>query len=187
MNEPMQDASVADAALIARAKAGEAAAFGLLYRRHMTPIYRYLRTRVGSDRDAEDLTEQVFLKAFESLETYEERGAPFAAFLYRVAYNTVVDHYRTKKSELSLEEIGELQSDAVEIEKRLVDKERVKNIVTAMYALPEHYQEVIRLRIILDLTTQEVAEWMERKPNAVRVLLHRALKALQRELGSADE
>lgn len=183
----MPDPPVSDATLISRAKSGEVAAYGHLYRRYLTPIYRYLRARVGRDRDAEDLAEQVFLKAFESLETYEQRGAPFGAYLYRVAYNAVVDHYRTEKSEVPLSEITSFSGESINVEKRLVEAERVEQIMRAMGGLPEHYQEVIRLRVILDMTTKEVAEWMERTPNSVRVLLHRALKALQRELMTKDE
>lgn len=186
MSEHGQDPPTTDAVLIARAKAGETAAFGLLYRRHLEPIYRYILSRVYRDRDAEDLAEQVFLKAFESLGTYEERGAPFEAFLYRVAYNTVVDYYRTQKSELPLEKIEGVQGEASGIEKGLVDKERLVEIMKAMSGLSDDYQEVIRLRIVLDLPTEEVAGWMDRKPNAVRVLLHRALKALRREMGEID-
>lgn len=182
----MQDPPVEDAALIAEAKAGEVEAFGHLYRRHLATIYRYVRSRVYRDRDAEDLTEQVFLKAFESLETYEERGVPFEAFLYRVAHNTVVDYYRTQKAELPLEKIEGVHGENSEIERGLLDKERIAEIMAAMNGLSEDYQEVIRLRVILDLPTDEVAQWMDRKPNAVRVLLHRALKALRTELGEVD-
>jgi RNA polymerase sigma-70 factor (ECF subfamily) len=187
MSEHMPDPPASDATLISKAKSGEVAAYGHLYRRYLTPIYRYLRARVGRDRDAEDLTEQVFLKAFESLETYEERGAPFSAYLYRVAYNAVVDHYRTRKNELPLEQVDSLEGESIDIEKRLVEMEQVEQIKNALDGLPEHYQEVIRLRVILDMTTSTVAEWMERTPNSVRVLLHRALKALQRALETKDE
>jgi RNA polymerase sigma-70 factor (ECF subfamily) len=97
-----------------------------------------------------------------------------------------VDHYRTQKSELPLEKIEGVQGETPEIEKGLVDKERIAEIMAAMDKLTEDHQEVIRLRVILDLPTDEVAQWMDRKPNAVRVLLHRALKALRAEMGEVD-
>ncbi len=71
-----------DARLIERAKQGEVEAFGCLYERYLELIYRYIRTRVAEDRTAEDLTETVFLRSFESLSRYKEKGLRFSAFLY---------------------------------------------------------------------------------------------------------
>jgi len=187
MSDERKGISVPDAESIARTKAGELEAFGELYRRYLTPIYRYIRTRVSTDRDAEDLAEMVFLKAFEALETYEERGAPFSAFLYRVARNAVADHYRSQKPVDPLEDLEWLGSNEATAEKGVIDQESIREIKKALAGLPDNYQEVIRLRVIMDFPTEQVAEWMGRKPSNVRVLLHRALKALRHELGVIDE
>lgn len=187
MSDEWENASVPDAEFIARAKAGEVEAFGHLYRRYLTPIYRYVRTRVNTDRDAEDLTEMVFLKSFDALETYQERGAPFGAFLYRVARNAIADHYRSQEPVDSMEDLEWLGESDVNVEKGIIDQEAVREIKKALAGLPDHFQEVIRLRVLMDLPTEQVAKWMERKPPTVRVLLHRALKALRQELGVIDE
>jgi len=92
-----------DARLIERAKLGEVEAFGCLYERYLESIYRYIRTRVAEARTAEDLTEIVFLRSFESLSRYKEKGLRFSAFLYQVARNLLVDHYRQEKEELPIE------------------------------------------------------------------------------------
>lgn len=187
MSDKKKGIPLPDAGYIARFKAGEMEAFGELYRRYLTPIYRYIRTRVSTDRDAEDLSEMVFLKAFEALETYQERGAPFSAFLYRIAQNTVIDHYRSQELIDPLEDVEWLVSSEAGREKNLINQESLDEIKSAVEGLPEHYQEVIRLRLLMDMPTEQVAEWMGRKPTTVRVLLHRALKALRQELGAVDE
>lgn len=187
MDESKRGASMPDAELITRFKSGDLEAFSELYRRYLSPVYRYIRTRVSTDRDAEDLTEMVFMKAFEALDTYEERGAPFSAYLYRIARNATIDHYRSDEPVDPLVDLEWIESGDVEIEKRLIEQQLVSKIMRAMNALPENYQEVIRLRVLLDLPTRQVAEWMGRKPSTVRVNLHRALKALRKELGTTDE
>ncbi len=83
--------------LVALAVRRDAAAFGQLYELHLDSIYRYIYYRVGNAAEAEDLTEQVFLKAWEHIAAYDQRGLPFAAWLYRVAHNLVVDYRRTRR------------------------------------------------------------------------------------------
>ncbi len=176
-----------DVVLIARAKRGEIEAYGQIYERYLDLIFRYVRARVSDQRDAEDLTEQVFLRSFESLERYEDRGWPFSAFLYRVARNVVVDHYRLQKEHFSTNDFGDLEDPAPAMEDTLVLSERMLELQRAMQELPPDYQEVIRLRILLELPTSTVAEWMGRKEGAIRVLLYRALKSLRQEVMVEDD
>lgn len=176
-----------DAQLIARAKRGDAQAYGGLYQRYAGRIYKYIRLRVGDDQTAQDLTEVVFLRSYESLSRYRERGLRFSAYLYQVARNLLVDHYRQTNETVSIEEaepaVGEHQS----MDQHFIRQEQVEAIKLAMRNLSDEYQEIIRLRVILDVSTQEAAEWMKRSPGAVRVLLHRALKALRREVERQHE
>lgn len=174
-----------DAELIALAKGGEAEAFGELYRRYLDPIYRYVQVRVSDDSLAEDLSEMVFLRAFETLGSYRERGHPFSAFLYRVARNLVVDHYR-RREELSLEHAPE-QAGPMDVAGEVARREQLRSVQAALAKLPEDHQEVIRLRVVLGLPTAEAATWMGRSEGAVRVLLHRALKSLRERLGDAEQ
>lgn len=175
-----------DAELIARAQAGEVKAFGELYQRYLDLIYRYIRVRVAEDRVAEDLTEVVFLRSFEALGRYKERGRPFSAFLYQVARNLLVDHYRQKKEEISIEDANQMATSTPTVDEQVIQSERIREIGHALTSLPSDYQEVIRLRVILALSTAEVAAWMGRSEGAIRVLLHRALTALRRRLVESD-
>ncbi|MFQ5943629.1 MAG: RNA polymerase sigma factor [Anaerolineales bacterium] len=171
-----------DADLIARAQSGETEAFGDLYARYLDPIYRYVRSRVNETADAEDLCEAVFLRTFEALDRYEERGHPFSAYLYQVARSQLADHYRTQEVRMDLEQVAKPASTDADPEAAITQHEKLMDIVMALGKLREDYQEVIRLRVLLELPTSTVAMWMDRSPGAVRVLLHRALIALREEL-----
>lgn len=168
-----------DSALIAQAQAGDISAFGDLYQRYQEVIYRYVLARVPDATTAEDLTEVVFLNAYEALDRYEDRGAPYTAFLYRVARNLITDFYRKRKEEVSLEAVSGQVSEVVQLDEKMVRREGHKELREALEGLREDYREVIRLRVILELSTTEVADWMDRSEGAVRVLLHRALNALR--------
>ncbi|NIS83110.1 MAG: sigma-70 family RNA polymerase sigma factor [Anaerolineales bacterium] len=174
--------SLDDAQLIALAQQGEIEAFGELYTRYLDAIYRYIRLRVHNDRVAEDLTEEVFLRAFKALGDYEERGLPFSAFLFRVTRNLLVDHYRRQPEETSLEDVDQIPMIAAGLDDILIEEEQRKVLHQAIFSLPPEYQEVIRLRVILGMSTTNAAAWMDRSEGAIRVLLHRALKALRNQM-----
>ena len=93
-----------DPVLIQRAKQGDPQAFGVLYERYVDAIFRYIRTRVSDVQTAEDLSEAVFLRAFEAIERYRDKGLRYSAFLYQVARNILVDHYRQSQEDLPLED-----------------------------------------------------------------------------------
>jgi len=176
-----------DARLIERAKQGEVEAFGCLYERYLESIYRYIRTRVAEERTAEDLTETVFLRSFESLSRYKEKGLRFSAFLYQIARNLLVDHYRQKEEELPLESVDQISVSPSRIDDIIVIQDQVDRLRVGLEALPEEYREIIRLRVLLELSTTECAEWIGRSEGAVRVLLHRAMKALKRQVVKDNE
>ena len=175
-----------DAELIARTQQGHVEAFGELYQRYLDPIYRYLRMRVNLESDAEDLCEAVFLRSFEALDRYVERGHPFSAYLYRVARNLLADHYRRQPASVGLEEADHVEELDSDLDTVVIRREQVRGISEVLEQLPEDYREVIRLRVVLELPNESVAAWMERSPGAVRVLLHRALSALRQGLSEAN-
>ncbi|TET97232.1 MAG: sigma-70 family RNA polymerase sigma factor [Anaerolineales bacterium] len=176
-----------DARLIERAKQGEVEAFGCLYERYLESIYRYIRTRVAEDRIAEDLTETVFLRSFESLSRYKEKGLRFSAFLYQVARNLLVDHYRQEEEELPIESADQISVSPSRMDDTIVHQDQVDSLRVGLEALPEEYREIIRLRVLLELSTKECAQWIGRSEGVVRVRLHRAMKALKRQVANDDE
>ncbi len=167
--------------LIEQAIQGEATAFGLLYDRYQPQIYRFIYLKVSHREEAEDLTHQVFLHAWKSIEAYSFQGFPFSSWLYRIARNQVIDHYRTRKSHLDIEDVAEIkfvEFSTTYLDKNL-DMERVREAITK---LPHDHQDIVILRFVEDMSPQEIATITGKTPIAVRLLQHRAIKNLKKIL-----
>lgn len=174
-----------DKELVEMAKAGNVEAFGNLYERYAPAIYRYLYAHLPDRLDAEDLTGEVFLKTWRSLSGYRERGVPFLAFLFRIAHNTLIDHRRRAlhTGQHSMADLEEVLSDsnpgpADIIHARLEHQE----LLQVLSRLQADYQTVLILRFLSELTPEETARVMQRSPGSVRVLQHRALAALRKQM-----
>lgn len=171
-----------EAELVSRAVKRDAAAFGCLYELYLDRIYRYVFYRVGSVSEAEDLAEQVFLNAWEAIERYEARGAPFAAWLYRLAHNLVVDHYRSKKPSAPLDEVDEAEEAGDDVATAVEGVLEIQELREALVRLHPDYQRLIVLRFVEGLSHSEVAQIIGKSEGATRVIQHRALQALARAL-----
>lgn len=175
---------VDEAELIRRAARGDAEAFGDLYVRYLDGIYQYIFYKTGNEKRAEDLTEHVFLSAWGAIDGYESRGYPFSSWLYRIAHNAVVDHYRTEKDERPLDSMAfTLADDALGPEETLMKKREVSRLLEALAQLSEEKQELIILRFVEDLSHAEVAQILGKSEGACRVMQHRALASLSEILG----
>jgi RNA polymerase sigma-70 factor (ECF subfamily) len=183
----MSDSSRQEVTLVKRAVAGDTDAFGELYLLHIDAIYRYVYFRVGDANDAEDLTEQVFLKAWESLPGYKQRGHPFTSWLYRIAHNVVVDHHRRQKPTVSMlsPEKVDWESEHLTSLEQVIEAEEAAALGTAIAQLPEEQQQVIILRFIEGLKHAEVARIIRKSEGACRIIQHRALVALNQLLSGA--
>ncbi len=168
--------------LVDRAKSGDAEAFGALYDRFQPEIYRYLVIRVRDQDVAEDLAQQVFLKAWQAIPRYEHRGAPFRAWLYRMAHNQMVDYFRTYRHTTDLEDV-ELP-EAAEAEGLVLAAEMSEALHSALDRLSEDHRQVLVLRFLMEKSAREIGEIMGRKEVTVRGLQMRALQALRREIES---
>jgi len=164
--------------LVARAVKGDAKAFGDLYERHVSAIYRYIAYRVGDPQDARDMAEEVFLKAWGGMPGYRPGKVPFRGWLYRIAHNVVIDHYRSRKEAEPLDDQDDLVDDRPDPEQQVVQQEEVERLAEVITRLLPDYQQVVVLRYIEGLSTDEVAAILNRSNGAVRVLLHRALKQM---------
>jgi RNA polymerase sigma-70 factor, ECF subfamily len=168
--------------LVERACRGDADAFGRLYQLHLDRIYRYVYYRVGLTSEAEDLTEHVFLKAWEAIGRYESRGLPFAAWLYRMAHNAVIDHYRARRPTTRIDETLDLEDERqnpVASAEALFDREELKVVIKR---LNPDQQTVILLRFTEGLSHAEVGRILGKSEGAVRVIQHRALAVMARVL-----
>jgi RNA polymerase sigma-70 factor (ECF subfamily) len=175
-----------EGSLVRRAQQGEPEAFEQLYEAHFDKIYRYIMLRLKNQAEAEDLTQQVFLKALESLGNYNWRGVPFSSWLFRIAHNQVVDYVRrgSKMKMLALDESGTLsESNPVMMaEKNL----KLRQVAMACEKLSEGQREVISMRFAGGLTVAETAKAMDKSEGAVKVLQHAALVKLRQILSPGD-
>ena len=163
-------------------------AFGELYDCFVERVYRYLYFRTGSHPEAEDLTEQVFLKAWEAMGRYRWQGRPFVAWLYRLAHNSHIDHVRAQRPTTSLTNDDrplELASPAAAVElARALDADLLSR---ALGELTVDQQQVIVMKFIDGLDNEEIAQTMDKREGAIRALQMRALMSLRRVLENQGE
>lgn len=162
-----------------------AESFGTLYDRHHQRIYRYVYLKVTHREEAEDLTHQVFLSAWQNLKTYRFQGLPFSSWLYRIARNKIIDHYRTRQTHEPLERADALLVSAPEnLTDRTdaaLDMERIR---AAIRRLPADQQDVVIMRFVSDMPYRDVAAALQKTEGAVKVIQHRALKKLREALNT---
>lgn len=184
MNSTM-DPERTEKELIARASAGDAEAFGALYEQHIEAIYNYVYYRTSSQKEAEDLTSRVFLRALKHIEEYEDRGYPFSAWLYRIAHNLVVNWYRDRDRSQEIPLADQFPPPAVEdkVEQRLAREDKRHELLKKVRELPEDRQQLIILKHVEGLTNREIGEVMDRTEGAIKALYHRTLVSLRDEYG----
>lgn len=168
--------------LVLLAKAGDAEAFGHLYEAYLDRIYRYIYFRVTDEQTAEDLISQVFTKAWENLDRYQPSGRPFIAWLYTIAHNTVIDHYRTRKDTVAIENTLSLASDAPGPDEQVELHFETDNLRGALLTLTPEQQQVVVLKFIAGMTTDEIAAQLHKSAGAIRALQMRALQALAKQM-----
>jgi RNA polymerase sigma-70 factor (ECF subfamily) len=166
--------------LVERATGRDGEAFGQLYDMHVVRVYRHIYYLVNSISEAEDLTAQTFLQAWEAIERYENRGVPFVSWLLRIAHNLAVSHLRSRRQGSQLHD-GLVDQDRLrdpeKVAERQADEERVRR---AILKLRTEQRQVIILRFVEDLEYPEVAEITGKSVAAVRVIQHRALCTLRK-------
>lgn len=166
--------------LVRRAQTGDVQALEQLCAREWRPIYALIYATTRNPFDAEDLTQEVFVRALNALDRYEDREIPFRAFLATVARNLVRNRWRRKVPvHVGLDETTEVRSREPGPEERALLHADLGRLAELFAALPEDHRMVLQLRILEGRPTSEVAERMRRSPAAVRVLQHRALTALR--------
>ena len=170
-----------DAVLVQAAKAGDATAFGELYERYRDAIYRFCLARTGTSHDAEDLVGDVFVKAMQSLDRYQDRGLPFAAFLYRIARNAAIDRARTLKQPLSVDGLVTEPASTQNVELEAAFAVERSILLAALARLKPEHRDVIVMRFIEGYAALEVAKLLGKTEGAIRTLQHRALERLRKE------
>jgi RNA polymerase sigma-70 factor (ECF subfamily) len=174
-----------DDEIIARVRNGETRLFEELVRRYQDAVYGTAVHFVGSGGDAEDVAQEVFLRAFRSLDRFKGE-AKFSTWLYRVAYNLCIDWLRSRRRparrSVPLEDAGEVADERVDVEGELVGAEEVERVRRAVDALDERYRGVVVLLYYQKLSYEEIAAVMEVPVKTVETRLYRARKIMRRLL-----
>jgi len=169
-----------------RAQQGDKEAFAQLYESHFDKIYRYVVLRIGNKTEAEDVTQQVFLNALQSIRSFKWKGIPFSAWLFRIAHNLVVDYLRkAKKVVITPLDESSARSDS---NLQLVAEQRldIEQLISATKRLTRAQREVISLRFAGELSVAEAAKVMGKSEGAVKALQHSAIIALRKSLMRAE-
>ena len=180
----MDDSQLRDA--VGRARAGDAQAIDLLLREFRPRIRRYCVTRLGQEV-AEDVTQETCLALAAAVGRYEERGVPFTSFVFGIAANKVAMTRRSlARSREVLHAVPDRESPEPTPEDRAVSDDGLRRLLEPLATLPERQREILLLRVVDQLSAEEVAAVLKMTPGAVRVAQHRALRALRRTMGVTD-
>jgi RNA polymerase sigma-70 factor (ECF subfamily) len=173
--------------LVDRAQKGDRAALEELYLIHFDRIYSYLHVSVGNRHDAEDLTTQTFLKMLESIGRFRWRSAPFSAWLFRIAHNLAMDHFRATRRWQPQEEVPEPEPDeSTSAEAGALESIGRRSMLELIDELSPEQQQVLTLKFVFNFGNAEVATILGKTEGAVKSLQHRALASLQKQLARRE-
>jgi RNA polymerase sigma-70 factor (ECF subfamily) len=176
-----------ESSLVERAKT-DPEAFGILYERYVNKVYSYIYYRVGNHHDAEDLTARTFHRALDHIDHYVQRGAPFSAWLYRIAHNLVANWHRdhSRRKVVSLEDVN-LSPPLREGPQHLAEQREEENeLLAAVRRLPADRQQLLILKFVEEMSNTQIGIVMGRSEGAIKSLYHRTLLSLREMLEATD-
>jgi RNA polymerase sigma-70 factor, ECF subfamily len=173
--------------LVARAQAGDREALEELYLLHFDRIYSYLHMTVGNRHDAEDLTTQTFLKMLESITKFQWRAAPFSAWLFRIAHNLAIDHFRSTSRWQPEEEVPEPPGmHETSAEEKAFESIGSQSMLDMIETLSPEQRQVLVLKFVFDFSNADAATVLGKTEGAIKSLQHRALVSLQKQISTRE-
>lgn len=168
-------------AVVEAAKEGNSDALTTLYEFYFPRVYRYVAVRLGSGEDAEDVTEEIFLKIIDNIASFTFRGLPFGAWVFRIARNEVVSHVRRQRYRSATTQLNEyIPDDSFDHVANAELQSQLEEVRQAAEKLPEAQRQVIALRFGSGLSVAETANALGKSENNVKVLQHKAIAKLQK-------
>lgn len=166
--------------LVSACQNGDVDAFGGLYDLYINQVYRYVYYRVTKD-EVEDIVENIFIRVWENIDKYKPGKHPFSSWLFRIAHNIVVDHYRFHRKHISLHDrlpkhLNQSDDDPADWAGQRLNQDQVRE---ALSQLKENHQQVLVLKFLSGFSNKEIAEVMGRKVGNIRILQYRALRELR--------
>jgi RNA polymerase sigma-70 factor (ECF subfamily) len=159
--------------------------FGELYKLYVEQVFRYLFSRIGNVHEAEDVTAQTFLEAFESFDKFRQDGH-FASWLFGIARNKAMDHFRRRDRSSHVDEFNELPVEDYALV-RMIKTEQEEALSKLIQTLPEEDRELLRLRFLADMSYPEIARFLHRNEDAVKKTTYRLLARLHSQLEVSNE
>jgi RNA polymerase sigma-70 factor (ECF subfamily) len=169
--------------LVERAQGGDRAALEELYLIHFDRIYSYLHVSVGNRHDAEDLTTQTFVKMLESIGKFRWQAAPFSAWLFRIAHNLAMDHFRARRRWQPEEDVPEVAGEEEpSAEAQAMQSIGRQSMLELIDDLSPEQQQVLTLKFVFNFQNADVATILDKTEGAIKSLQHRALVSLQKQI-----
>jgi len=177
-----------DLTLVNQAQSGDVEAVGQLFDKHYRSMFHYFYARIGQRQQAEDLAGELFTRMVHHLPSFKPTGVPFRAWLFRIAYNLTMDHFRVGNGKIltPLEQAATVvqpeQNPVRQVEQQMVNETLLETLET----LVPDQRQVIILRFLVGLSLQETADVMERSLSAVKTMQHRGLKTMRASLAQVE-
>jgi RNA polymerase sigma-70 factor (ECF subfamily) len=180
----VENESALDDMALAKIAGSDSEAFGELYARHVRRIYNYIYYRTGNHHDAEDLTARVFQRALKHVGSFEDKGVPFTAWLYRIAHNLVANWHRdrSRRPVVPLDQHVAVSEVAVHPEVEAIAHEEQGVLLEAVRQLPDDRQQLLILKFVERMSNAQIGEVMGRTEGAIKSLYHRTLNTLREEV-----
>lgn len=166
------------AALAAESKAGNKEAFGMLYEHFIRPIYNFIYYKTHHKETAEDLASKTFIKAYQSLHMFNDDRGPFSAWLYQIARNLVIDHYRAQKPLLNVEDVWDLSSSE-DIESDTDTKLKLEKIKVYLQDLSSEQRDIVIMRIWQEMSYSEIATALGKSEASCKMSFSRSMRKLR--------
>lgn len=168
---------------INKAKNGDKDAFSLIYNEYFSPVFRYVYLRTGSKVLSEDISQEVFIKTYNSLSRFELKKNLILPYFFTIARNTIIDYKRRQKNrEFSYEFMEIVGDNSLNIQENLSKKEESQEVFRQIAGLPDDQREAIILKFINGLSNKEIADILDKKEDTVRQLQSRGLRTIRQKL-----
>jgi len=169
--------------LVERAKS-DADAFGELYDHYFGQIYRFAYSRTRDRDAAEEITQEVFMKALRAMPRYRPSGHPFSSWLYQISANAIADHFRQQRPQASLDAAVEIVDPSRPVAERVVESTEAARVWAAIDSLPKQQRTAMTLKLGEDLKLAQIGEIMGKSEGAVKLLIHRGMVGVRQRLGA---